>query len=534
MDSNMLRMLAFVCLGLSLTGGQLRSEELIHWHEDLATARQLSQQYKVPLLIHFYGDQCLPCKTLEKNVFSRPEVASTMQRYFVPVRINATHDRRTAAIYGVHSWPTDVFVAPDGKTLLQGVCNQNAGSYLQHLQSVALMNRDRNAMLAGSPPAPPSASAQAQSGSATGSQNGPAATAMANGQTTAGAYGRTAGTNLQQSAPGREAAPSPYDNPSHHPTPYSASSPNVSLISTQLPPSDSSSSLPSPAWQGQTAHGLAETGQVAAGPLSSAPPMTLHPSQPATSTENKAANLPPTVQWQSTKSKSNAVDMDGARSDTVRSDVPFPMVATPSPSLAALGQLPLAPTVPAPKEDAASPRSRNGNNGYLNGRTVIGREAMIDNPHFHAGAPAPQANQPATNAGSDKSKPSYVSAPALGGYCPVELFGETSSWTKGSEQIAVRHRGRVYLLSTEEAAQKFLANPDAYTPVLSGHDPLVFLREGRLIEGSIYEGVLKDRQHIMLFASEANKAYFYEHYDRLVADLEELIRHQVGNQAASR
>ncbi|MEZ6153561.1 MAG: thioredoxin family protein [Pirellulaceae bacterium] len=120
----------------------------IHWAPDIAAARRASIEYKVPVLIHFYGDNCLPCKLLEQNVLNRTEVVDTLNKYFICVKINASQERSTAAQYGVHSWPTDVFISPDGKTLDQGTCKQTPAAYLSVLHGIAVMNRDRNVMFA--------------------------------------------------------------------------------------------------------------------------------------------------------------------------------------------------------------------------------------------------------------------------------------------------------------------------------------------------------------------------------------------------
>lgn len=588
----MLRNILLACLGLTLcSSSPLVAEELIEWHEDVAAARQLSQQYKVPMLVHFYGDQCMPCKTLEKNVFSKPEVAGTMQRYFVPVRINATQDRRTAAEYGVHSWPTDVFISPDGKTLTQGVCNQNANSYLQNLQNVAIMNRDRNIMLA-----------------AGGPSGATASTADAS------AYGRTAAANLQQAAPGREPAPSPYSNPASGPAPYATQSPPSGLAAA------GQSSLPSPAWQGQSTHGQATNGQLGAGPLP-VHSMTVHPSAPAMNQDNKDANLPPVVQLQTAsanpaagnphfaQSQLGAQSQPGAQShaSVVTPQLPagMPSFAAPqqsSPALATAPTLPQATSLPTggqPFAAATALPSARPTVGQANG-------SVVDNPHYvsqpatqgpHTPANMPGAFVPGNFPGyqlpgdqfaanppqmtgavpanqtlphqpvaypnqstlnqsvSNQRQPSMMqseaaaprltgqlvssngklpsaapatapqstaSVPALGGYCPVALF-TNSQWVEGSPDLAIRHRGRIYFLGSEETAKKFLEAPDSYCPTLSGYDPLVFLKEGRFDEGSIYNGVLTDRQHILLFSSAANKKYFFENYDRLVLELDTIL-----------
>lgn len=135
-------------LAIALACGSALAADGIRWAPDLNSARQASVQFKVPLLVHFYGDHCLPCKTLEQRVYSQDDLVKTLNTYFICVRVNASQDPQTAAQFGVHSWPTDVFLSHDGSTLFQGVCKQNPTDYYTTLQSVMMMNRDRNVMLA--------------------------------------------------------------------------------------------------------------------------------------------------------------------------------------------------------------------------------------------------------------------------------------------------------------------------------------------------------------------------------------------------
>ena len=495
----MLRTIAVFMLLLGLATSQARSEELIHWHTNLATARQVSQQYKVPMLVHFYGDQCMPCESLEKNVFTRPEVASTMQRYFVPVKINATTDRKTAAEFGVHSWPTDVFLGPDGKPLSQGVCSQNPNAYLQNLQNIALMNRDRNAMLAG---------AAKPTTTETGASS---------------PYGRTASSNLQQSAPGRDSAPNPYSNPASGASPYAAGATPSQLTSANM-----QSTLPSPTWQGQSAHGQAQNGLVNAGPVANSSSMTLPPPQSAYAQDNKQANIPPTVQWQTNPPVSAS---PFSQNSTLANNAP---------------KLPLTPTVPAPGQPTAGqPAPAMPSLPTSSPAAQVAQQAnTFSNPYFpNANSPTSSPAQHAANrtvvpgqlvssdssivrsensAAANNSAANKPTVPALDGYCPVTLM-HTQTWSRGLEKHAVRHRGKVYLLSSEEAAKEFMGEPDSFTPVLSGYDPLVFLREGRLVEGSIYDGVLRQDKLLFLFSSDENKEYFRLNYERLVTELETAV-----------
>ena len=65
-------------------------------------------------------------------------------------------------------------------------------------------------------------------------------------------------------------------------------------------------------------------------------------------------------------------------------------------------------------------------------------------------------------------------SPPLGldGNCPVQL-SEHKKWVRGNPSFGAVHRGRTYLFVSAEDQQKFLANPDHYSPVVSGNDPVL-------------------------------------------------------------
>ena len=114
------------------------------------------------------------------------------------------------------------------------------------------------------------------------------------------------------------------------------------------------------------------------------------------------------------------------------------------------------------------------------------------------------------------------SAPPLGldGYCPVQLmrvrdFGIRDrndprfKYTKGDPRYGVVHRGRTYLFCGPAEQQEFLRDPDRFSPVLSGYDPVAFVDEGQQIPGVRGWGVyFADR--IYLFATQESQAKFNE------------------------
>ena len=73
--------------------------------------------------------------------------------------------------------------------------------------------------------------------------------------------------------------------------------------------------------------------------------------------------------------------------------------------------------------------------------------------------------------------------------------------------------------------QQFLQNPDACSPVLSGYDPMVFLNEGKLVEGDLKYGLHEQISgSILLFSSSESKQNYEQNYDRNTQALQVVLR----------
>jgi protein disulfide-isomerase len=102
-------------------------------------------------------------------------------------------------------------------------------------------------------------------------------------------------------------------------------------------------------------------------------------------------------------------------------------------------------------------------------------------------------------------------APPLGldGLCPVQLHrvrqfvNEAPRYkaVKGDPRYGVVHRGRTYLFIGPAEREEFLRDPDRYSPVLGGNDPVIFFDEGRQVAGDWSFGrFIGDR--VYLFSSQ--------------------------------
>jgi YHS domain-containing protein/thioredoxin-related protein len=102
---------------------------------------------------------------------------------------------------------------------------------------------------------------------------------------------------------------------------------------------------------------------------------------------------------------------------------------------------------------------------------------------------------------------------ALDGFCPVTLT-QQNAWHMGNLNWGAVHRGRTYLFVSQTHQEQFLADPDRYSPVLSGYDPTRFIDQGEPVPGKREYG-MRFRGRIYLFAEEATLERFQrspEHY----------------------
>jgi protein disulfide-isomerase len=98
------------------------------------------------------------------------------------------------------------------------------------------------------------------------------------------------------------------------------------------------------------------------------------------------------------------------------------------------------------------------------------------------------------------------------GFCAVAVM-EEDRWVPGDPRWGARHRGRLYLFHDAVSQQRFMANPDRYSPILAGYDPVVFAEQGQYSSGRREHGVrYNDRMY--LFDSEANLLRFSQQPDR--------------------
>jgi len=124
-------------IGWSAMASASAAQGKISWLSDWRQARDTAQDQQRLVLLHFYSDNCPPCRRLETHVFNRPEVIRAVGSGYIPVKINVDQHPELAKFYRVQQWPTDVIVAPNGREVSRSTPSpQDPNQYIALLDKV--------------------------------------------------------------------------------------------------------------------------------------------------------------------------------------------------------------------------------------------------------------------------------------------------------------------------------------------------------------------------------------------------------------
>jgi protein disulfide-isomerase len=155
---------------------------------------------------------------------------------------------------------------------------------------------------------------------------------------------------------------------------------------------------------------------------------------------------------------------------------------------------------------------------------------QVANPNFGAATspvqPAPQqasTNSVAPVAGSPDTRQLPPGSPPLGfeGYCPVSMRNHWR-WVEGDPRWGIVHRGRTYWFSGEAEQKQFWADPDRYSPALSGMDPVMAIDHQQQVPGKREHSIDYDNLFYM-FSSEATLAQFTANPERYAVSVRQAM-----------
>ncbi len=89
------------------------------WTTDFAAAQEKAKKLNRPLVVHFYGSACPPCRRMEKEVLNTAQVLKILDAGFVAVKVDVARNGKVSERFGIASMPTDIILSPAGKTLVR-------------------------------------------------------------------------------------------------------------------------------------------------------------------------------------------------------------------------------------------------------------------------------------------------------------------------------------------------------------------------------------------------------------------------------
>ena len=109
------RRLLFLATGLivvilATTSRVVGSESGSVFKTDFKTALSEAEEKKLPLLVHFYADWCVPCQRMEREVFTTSTVKDLLGSRFIAVKVNSDQRQDLVRQYNVETLPSDVIV----------------------------------------------------------------------------------------------------------------------------------------------------------------------------------------------------------------------------------------------------------------------------------------------------------------------------------------------------------------------------------------------------------------------------------------
>ena len=504
------------CSFISNAMAQQYNYNAIQWETNPYTASLKARAEAKPVMLHFTADWCGPCQNQKRFVFRNPEVVRTIHKNTVPVRVNIDANKALAEELNVRSIPHDVFLTPDGEVIGRRNSPSESSNFLSMLRSINYTPNQSTAQL-------DSSISQLQRPNAPLGQH-----------TDFRAGGPNAASSVGVSKEARQLAKrSNYGQLINTPNQGAfvnqqrKSDPKTDLQAALAGLASGVSAAPSSSGSSGKSRFFKIPEKRLENPSAAYDPATneFHPNRANEHLDRRAflakqrpeitvpRNAPAAKPMRVTKNEffrtASQVQVTASKSipglevsemfDAASGEVIDP--ETTGPSFARI-QMDQAKQPEPPSNEAKIIASSNARiQSYKQGEPKFVQQASMIK------------DEQTQNLASTKNQAISVAVEddfALHGKCPVSLIKD-GKWVEGDTKWGIVHRDRTYLFSSEENYELFKSNPDRFSPLLSGYDPVIFHEQGKLMDGLEENGVFMgkgEKQHIVLFENQQTRAKF--------------------------
>ena len=115
--------------------------DLVAWR-DYESGMTAAREEGKPVFLYFTGESwCPPCRTMQRNVLTDPDVADRLNGAFIPIKIDfktpsgTDQQRALKQQYGISGTPTSLVLTSDGAVLVREAGSMPKGDFLALLGS---------------------------------------------------------------------------------------------------------------------------------------------------------------------------------------------------------------------------------------------------------------------------------------------------------------------------------------------------------------------------------------------------------------
>ncbi len=138
-----LRLTAFF-VGIALLSASAQAD-IVNWRTNVDAAKIEAAQSGRLLLMHFWSPSCGPCRKLDSDVFSQPQISALLEQNFTPIKVNVELSPALANAYNITRVPTDVVLTPQGNVIASLSCPLRPADYGTQLANLVQHYRQSTA-----------------------------------------------------------------------------------------------------------------------------------------------------------------------------------------------------------------------------------------------------------------------------------------------------------------------------------------------------------------------------------------------------
>lgn len=113
----------------ALAASRIAAGGQIAWISDYEEAKRRALAENKLLLVNIHAEWCVPCKQLQAGTLSDPALAEEINQSCVPLSLDLDEHAAIVHQWSVTAYPTQLFLAPDGRVLHSVIGNVSVATY---------------------------------------------------------------------------------------------------------------------------------------------------------------------------------------------------------------------------------------------------------------------------------------------------------------------------------------------------------------------------------------------------------------------